>query len=474
MWKLLSLALLASSLIMTGASNGVLFTNLYSFTGAADGAIPSSPLMQASDGNLYGTTEYGGARPSFSGYGTVFQITPGGAFTSLYAFENNGDGDHPDLAGLVEGPDGFFYGTTVIGGDYHDGVIFVMTADGFLFPIYSFSQSGFDGVGPEAGVVLGADGNFYGTTLDGGNKSFGTIFRITADWDYTNLFSFNGTNGGLPYSSLVQGHDGNLYGTTFNGGATFHGLDTSGNPTGYGVVFKISTNGTFTSLLSFSGTNGAQPVTGLIQSQDGNLYGTTELGGANGYGTVFKLTTNGAFTLLFSFGAAGNGAYPTGRLVQGSDGNFYGTTADIPFIGGPFASVGNGIIFRITPAGEFTKLYSFPGRPGGMEPVTGLVQASDGNFYGTCLGGVYGYGMLFRLSVPLAPVLQAPQKVPGGFTFQWSAVAGLNYQAQYKTNLNANAWNDLGTPVTATNGVMSTKDSVLPVANRFYRVVLLP
>jgi uncharacterized repeat protein (TIGR03803 family) len=455
------------------AANGIVFSNLYSFTGGADGATPSAPLIQASNGIIYSTTEYGGYHSTFAGYGTIFQITLGGVFTSLYAFEN-WDGDHPFLSGLTEDSDGLLYGTTIIGGDYQSGEVFVMAPDSFLFPIYSFAQTGGDGFGPQAGVTLGTDGGLYGTTSGGGTKNFGTIFQITYFWDYTNLFSFNGTNGATPYCNLIQGRDGNLYGTTFYGGSAFHGLDGNGNATGYGTIFKITTNGVFTSLFSFSGSNGAQPLAGLVQARDGNLYGTTELGGANGYGTVFKITTNGAFTSLFSFTSSGNGAYPVDKLVEGPDGNLYGTTADLPFIGGPFAPVGNGIIFRITPSGEFTKIYSFPGRPGGVEPVAGLLLATDGNFYGTCLGGLYGYGMVFRLSVPIAPMIQDPHKAADSFTFKWNSVAGLVYQPQYKTNLNTTVWNNLGPPIAATNGVMSASDSPGVERSRFYRVVLLP
>src|SRR6267378_2505665 len=144
--RVTSTAVLMFWLTGAGASGSVLFTNLYSFTGGADGAFPWAALIQASDGNLYGTTEYGGARSSISGYGTIFQMTLGGVFNSFYSFENNGDGDHPDLSGLVEGSDGLFYGTTVIGGDYSDGEIFATTSDGFLFPVYSFSPTGHDGV----------------------------------------------------------------------------------------------------------------------------------------------------------------------------------------------------------------------------------------------------------------------------------------------------------------------------------------
>src|SRR5882724_262297 len=265
--RVTSTALLMFWLTGAGASGGVLFTNLYSFDGGMDGAFPFATLMQASDGNLYGTTENGGALSSISGYGTIFQMTLDGGFNSLYYFQNNGDGDHPFLSGLVEDSDGLFYGTTEIGGDYGNGEIFAFFSDGFLFPIYSFVRTGGDGGGPVAGLTRAGDGNFYGTTESGGTHFFGTIFRITADWDYTNLFSFNGTNGDLAQASLAKGNDGSLYGTTFYGGTGFQGFDT-----GYGTIFRISTNGTFTSLFLFSGTNGAQPVAGLIQGSDGNFY----------------------------------------------------------------------------------------------------------------------------------------------------------------------------------------------------------
>jgi uncharacterized repeat protein (TIGR03803 family) len=462
------------SLLVASASGGVVFTNLYSFTGYSDGCFPFGSLMQASDGKLYGTAEWGGSRYSISGYGTVFQLALDGTFNLLYQFLNNGDGDHPDRSTIVEGPDGYLYGTTVIGGYYHDGAVYVVSPDGFVFPIYSFSPTCGDGTGPCGGLALGSDGNLYGTASTGGAYGFGTIFQITADWYYRRLFTFDGTNGARPYGRLVQGQDGCLYGTTFSGGSAFQGRDTSGNPTGYGTVFKITTNGALTSLFSFTGGNGAALTSGLVQGRDGNLYGTTELGGAFSYGTVFKLTPDGAFMSLFSFKAGTEGAYPVASLTQGSDGNLHGTTADIPYInnsGG--SSVGTGTIFRITPAGRLTKVYSFPGGSGGTEPLSQLLQASDGSFYGTCQGAVPGFGMIYRLTVPLEPVIQAAQMAGSGFSLKWSAVAGQSYRVQYSTNLGANRWFDLGTPICATTGVMSASDTTSG-AQRCYRVVLIP
>jgi len=447
-----------------------MFTNLYSFTGSTDGAFPLGGLVEGSDGSLYGVTELGGIGSWFNGYGTAFQIT-NGAFNLLYQFENAGDGANPNFVSLVEGLDGLFYGTTEGGGADYDGTVFVLTPDGFELPIYSFSQLASDGAGPYAGLALGKDGNFYGTTLVGGRYGCGTLFRITPDWDYTNLFSFNGTNGAVPYSALVGARDGSLYGTTAKGGTSYHGFDSSG-PTGYGSLFRITTAGTFTSLFSFSNTNGAQPMAGLTQSDDGNLYGTTELGGAKGYGTVFKLTTNGVFSLILSFDGTAKGGYPIGRLLQASDGNLYGTTADVAAYGGG-DMVGNGTVFRLTPTGAYTKVYSFTGFAGGVEPVAGLIQARDGNFYGTCMGG-NSFGMVFRLSVPLAPVVRLAPTNSGRFNLVWSAVSGQTYQPQYRTNLSTDSWRDLGSPLTATNGLMSRSDSTSADAKRFYRVVLLP
>src|SRR5258707_15247892 len=193
--RLLTEILVALCLTLSAASGSVLFTNLYSFTGASDGCFPWGPLVQGSDGNLYGTASYGGARNSINGYGTVFKMTLAGDFTQLYAFHYNGDGASPALGGVVEGPDGYFYGTTLSDGDYGNGTIFVVTPDGFEFPIYSFDPNIGDGSGPTAGLALGGDGSFYGTTLSGGPGDFVNVVRIDVNWNYTLLFSFNGING---------------------------------------------------------------------------------------------------------------------------------------------------------------------------------------------------------------------------------------------------------------------------------------
>jgi uncharacterized repeat protein (TIGR03803 family) len=356
------------------------------------------------------------------GGGTVFELTPSGIETVLYSFcsqTNCADGAYPS-AGLIEGSDGNFYGTTAWGGanfdpasDMYIGTVFKITPSGTLTTLYSFcSQAGCaDGREPAAGLIQGSDGNFYGTTIVGGANDDGTVFKLTPSGGLTTLHSFCSqtgcVDGSLPRAGLIKGIDGNFYGTTDEGGAndTLYG--------GAGTVFKITPSGTLTTLYSFCSkggkacTDGQQPA-GLIKGIDGNFYGTTSLGGANrradggsGGGTVFKLTPSGAFNILYSFcseSKCADGEFPVAGLIQGIDGNFYGT-ADL---GG---ANGLGTVFRLTPSGKLTTLYSFCSLTGctdGRWPSAGVVQGSDGNFYGTTqVGGaqVYGTGgTVFELS----------------------------------------------------------------------------
>jgi uncharacterized repeat protein (TIGR03803 family) len=304
--------------------------------------------------------------------------------TTLHSF-NGGDGRSPEAA-LVQGSDGNFYGTTLLGGAHLKGTVFKIDATGSLTTLHSFSGSPGDGAVPFAGLVQGSDGNFYGTTASGGAFFQGTVFRMTPSGAITVLHSFNSffSEGAVPFAELVQGSDGNFYGTTASGGEHFQG-----------TVFRITPAGGITVLHSFSGypSEGGVPFAGLVQGSDGNLYGTTALGGAHFKGTVFKIDATGSLTTLHSFsGSPNDGANPVAGLVQGSDGNFYGTTA----FGG--AQV-KGTVFNIDATGSLTTLHSFSGSPGeGAVPFAGLVQGSDGNFYGTtALGGAHGEGTVFKL-----------------------------------------------------------------------------
>ena len=299
---------------------------LISFDRTNNGANPGAALVQGSDDAFYGTTDNGGT----NGYGTIFKVTTGGTLATLVSFQGT-DGSQPHSS-LVQGQDGKFYGSTEIGGANQEGTAFQMLPNGTLTSLVSFDINGYS---PRAGLVQAADGNFYGAAYLGGTNGHGAMFRLATNGALTMLYSFTGgSDGANPCAGLTQGADGKLYGTTFSGGAN-----------SYGTVFKMTTNGTLTPLASFGGTNGAHPQAALLLASDGNFYGTTKNGGAytnqssSGDGTAFKLTTNGTLTTLVSFDGT-NGANPQGGLVQGVDGNLYGTTAD----GG---ASGDGTIFRL-------------------------------------------------------------------------------------------------------------------------------
>jgi uncharacterized repeat protein (TIGR03803 family) len=375
----------------------------------SNGSFPYlAPLVQGTDGNFYGTTEYGGSTND----GTVFKITPDGTLTTLYSFctqSNCTDGLYP-YAGLVQALDGNFYGTTTQGGanDYHGGTVFKITPAGKLTTLYSFcaQTNCTDGDYPTGQLVQGADASFYGTTFAGGigdaqwcSGGCGTIFKITRTGVFTKLHNFAGynTEGSAPNSGLVLGKNGKFYGTTENGGAY------SACTYACGTVFEITPKGTLTTLHSFAGSpnDGASPAANVVLGPGGNFYGTTSLGGARGAGTVFKITPSGILSTIYNFCALSNcadGETPDGGLVRTADGNLYGTTS----IGGVYAA---GSIFKTTSTGTLTTLYSFA--------YAGLLQATNGNFYGvTSSGGDLncnfgeGCGTVFKLSAGLRPFVE--------------------------------------------------------------------
>jgi T5SS/PEP-CTERM-associated repeat protein/uncharacterized repeat protein (TIGR03803 family) len=431
--EILHVPLVVVLLVLAGRAlnaNAQTESNLYSLgSSPTDGVHPEAGLVQGSDGNFYGTTFLGGTNND----GTVYRVSPSGTETTLYSFVGSPtDGGLP-WAGLVQGSDGNFYGTTVQGGTSTNcggsgcGTVFRISPSGTKTTLYSFVGYPGDGGSPYAGLVQGSDGNFYGTTSTGGRSTncgggCGTVFRISPSGTETTLYSFVGYpgDGGSPYAGLVQGSDSNFYGTTFLGG-TADG----------GTVFRVSPNGNYTNLHSFIGypTDGGLPWAGLVQGSDGNFYGTTENGGPStnldaetgdtGYGTVFRISPSGTYTSLYFFGSTStDGAYPRDGLVQGSDGNFYGTTEQ----GGTSTNCqyGCGTMFRISPSGNYTSLYSFVGSPtDGAYPRDELVQGSDGNFYGTTdYGGTgpncgSGCGTVFRFTVPLSMTATANSWVAG-------------------------------------------------------------
>lgn len=362
------------------------FTTLVNFDGT-NGAKPLfTSLVQGTDGDYYGTTSGGGAK----GAGTVFKVTSKGTLTTLYSFCSQPscpDGSNP-YAGLVQAIDGEFYGTTTGGGASVFGTVFKITPGGTLTLLHSFDLT--DGALPAATLVQGTDRYFYGTTSQGGPHNNGTVFKISSKGALTTLHFFDGTDGSVTFAALVQSTNGEFYGTA------------PGGVYGYGTVFKITSGGTFTTLYNFNSTDGSNPNGSLVQATNGSLYGTTSGGGAgscnNGCGTVFKITQKGTLTTVHSFDPT-EGTQPGAGLIQATDGNFYGTT----YAGG---ASNWGTVFRMTPAGKVTVLHSFD-LTDGAQPSGPLAQATSGRFYGvTSNGGTNNDGTVFSLSVGLGPFVE--------------------------------------------------------------------
>lgn len=301
--------------------------------------------------------------------------------TLLWSFAGSPDGSHP-VGALVQGSDGNFYGTTQQGGTYSAGTVFRMTPSGAVTILYSFVGTGLTtGGSPAAALVQGSDGDFYGSTAAGLNGNCGSVFKITPSGSLSVLHAWAGnpTDGCQVHGPLIQGSDGNFYGATAAGGTV-----------GAGTVFKMTPTGAVTVLYSFAGgTDGATANGGgLVEGSDGNFYGMTSAGGA-GYGTVFRVTPLGAKTVLHTFGGGTDGGRPASGLVQASNGNFYGTSAGV--------STGGGTLFQITPTGTMTQVYSFP--LGGPNGPVGLLIGPDGNFYGvTSGGGTYNQGTVWKIT----------------------------------------------------------------------------
>lgn len=390
------------------ASHAQTLTTLVDFN-ESNGAGPGVSLIQGTDGNLYGTTSTGGnlaCNPPY-GCGTIFKLSPGGALTTLYNFcskKDCTDGEVPDTP-LVQASNGDFYGTTGGGGSRHldacssyynadgCGTIFKITPAGKLTKLHTFE--GTDGWIVN-GVAQGADGNFYGTTSRGfGAAQYGTVFKITPAGKFTTLYYFcsqpNCSDGALPFGLLVQATDGNFYGTTGGSG----GYD-------FGTVFKITPAGVLTTLCSVEGI----PDTGLVQATDGNFYGTTWQ--SNYDGEVFRVTPEGVLTVLDYIGDGD----PMATLAQATDGNLYGTlpiggTHDCDGLqcGAIFEVTLGGTLMTLY------NFCSEPNCPDGQRPDGGLIQSTNGTLYGTTADGgngncEYGCGTVFSLDLGLGPFVR--------------------------------------------------------------------
>jgi uncharacterized repeat protein (TIGR03803 family) len=392
-------------------------TTLASFNGTS-GLFPSTTLaqlvrthhwVQHPNGNLYGVAPYGGANNA----GTVFQVTPSGVLTTLYSFcsliSNNQctDGQTPQAALLV-GSDGNLYGSTYYGGPNNAGTVFKITTSGALTTLYSFKGTT-DGANPLGALAQDNSGDFWGTTYAGGNatSNAGTIFKITPGGSLTTIYTFctktGCPDGANPQGDLIQASgwdsNGNFYGNTYAGG----------NSNNAGTMFVITPQGALTTLYTFCSnkncTDGSNPNVPMVQDAWGNLYGTTKSNGANAGGTLFVVFPWGQLRTLYHFCSKTNctdGENPTGGPLLGqADGYIYGTTD----LGG---TNNDGTIYQVTPWGVLATLYNFCSKTDsngdcldGENPQASLVQASNGYFYSTTsFGGPGGYGTVFSLSPP--------------------------------------------------------------------------
>jgi len=354
-------------------TNGSGFSITQSF--ADWGQLPNGSLLKGDDGNFYGMTSNGGTY----GYGSIFKMSATGAVTVLKEFNYSTDGGYPD-GELIRGADGLYYGMTVNGGVNGYGTIFKISSSGVFTIVRSLSYA--DGGNPRGHLTLASDGNYYGITYGGGANGYGAIFKLTPNGSYTVIHSMNNTtDGGNSYSSLTEGKDGNLYGVT------------STDATNYaGTIFKVTKSGALTVLRFLKTADGTTPKCDLIQATDGNFYGTCNRGGANGVGTLFKITPSGTYTVVRNFSYTADGGYPNGSLMQNSDGLLYGMTTS----GG---ANGVGIIFKLSLSGTYTVLHSLNATTEGSYPNGALVKGNDASLYALASsGGVYNMGTAFKVT----------------------------------------------------------------------------
>ena len=363
-------------------------TVLYAFKGGADGAVPAAGVIADAAGNLYGTTTNGGLRCNGEGCGTVYKVTPSGQKTTLIEFSGQADGGNP-LVGLTRDAAGNLYGTAQ-GGVTHAGNVYRLDPAGDYTTLYWFpatpSYVATDLHYPTA-VILDPSGNLYGATWYQG--SGGMVYKLDPSNQETTLHAFSPAPGGTsPWAGVILDPASNLYGTTYYGGAS-----------NAGAVYKIDAEGRLTTLYSFTGgTDGGHPSAGVVRDSAGNLYGITTAGGPpgclysrGGCGVVYKLDPSGQETVLHTFATAGDGYLPESGVTLDAAGNLYGTTVE----GGPS---GAGIVYRLDPSGNETVLYSFAGGSDGAYLTAGVVLDPAGNLYGTTLeGGADFVGIIYKL-----------------------------------------------------------------------------
>src|SRR6266404_1284835 len=367
--------LLLLVIAVTSNLHAQVYTDMHDFRCQVDGCgvVYAGIVAQGRDGNLYGTKETG-----TGGGGTVYTIAPSGAFNVIFNFNSAGTDGHDPTTGLTLGADGNFYGGTATAGANGTGTLFRVTPAGVLTTLHDFTATelGF----PYGPPVMGKNGTFYGVT------HYGKAWSLTQSGNFKLLPNPTPGDSRAP---LTPASDGNFYGTTINGG------------TGNGTVFQMSLAGKITIIYNFDNTHGAKPIGPVIQGSDGFLYGTASTGGSipNAFGVVFKLSTKGVITVLHEFDSTSttDGFQPLAGLVEASDGNFYGTAFSGP-------GSGHGVLFKITKTGAYTVLHTFTTATG-CSPSTTAIQNTNGIIYGHTngCGGFYFNGVFYSLDAGLSP-----------------------------------------------------------------------
>lgn len=450
-----SLVLLMLSLLMARAQALPLsaLTVVYRFS-FANSERPTGVLVQSTDGTLYGVLSGGGA----NGGGAVFTFNGSGPPQTLYSFGGpsapvtNANGNIP-VAGLVLGPDGNFYGSTAFGGPGENGTVYKITPTGELTTLASFGAAG-QGQNPSAPLFLANDGYLYGTT-SGGDSSYGTIYRIdpsTGSLQYVFKFPTDGSVGGGPYAGLVQGTDGALYGTS-DGGV---GQNTGGG------IYRLPLGGQATNIASLPPILD-NAMGGLVEGPDGAFYGLSTLGVSSG-GFAYKVTTDGELIQLHAFGyddSQVDGGYPTGALILASDGNFYGVTSG----GGIY---NNGVIFQMTPDGTVTTMHAFTDSEGDM-PTSGLMEGQDGRLYGMTQGVFTHNPTLFKLAlIPAPPTNLQATSTTNSVTLTWQAVKSATTYNVYQGSTSGGE--SASATLTQLAGTSATIAGLQPNSTYYFRV----
>ena len=448
-------------------------TVLHNFTGGTDGGTPFAGVVRDPAGNLFGTTNVGGS----SGAGVVYKVDPAGHETVLYSFTGGNDGGYPE-AGVILDTAGNLYGTTQRGGAAGSGVVFMLDTAGLETVLYTFAGMP-DGSYPEAGVIRDSAGTLYGTTYYGGAWGDGTVYKLDAAGHETVLYSFTGqADGSYPQTALIRDSAGVLYGTcegvvyrvdepghetvlyTFTGGldggnansglirdseGNLYGTATNGGAANAGVVYKVDTSHHETVLHNFTGApDGSYPWAGVVRDSAGNLYGATQGGGTANLGVVYKLDTSGNETVLYSFPGPADGSVPYAGVTADSAGNLYGTT----FNGGPANA---GVVYKLDATGHETLLHTFTGEPDGGSPSAGVTRCPNGNFYGTTsLGGAANMGVVYEVDAA------------GQYTLLHSFTGGADGGHPYAGVTCGSAGNIYGTTVYGGNTVACPAQSYLP------------